>query len=195
MVRCGTCCRILVPYPLSTGPNYGDQAYKIRCTAGALWFEALKGSYMIVSINPLTQWIILRSPSFLATCISGDICTQGIQLDDNLPFNITGSNTIIRIHEDSIVLCVQYRWFTAYVVRVHNGGCLAFQSFVNIDTVNPPEKWPEPGLEIEWALPQEPVCKTQLNCRNLLHLSCSADPMNVGSMRCLCKKGFTWDPC
>ncbi|KAL4352837.1 hypothetical protein GQ457_06G006790 [Hibiscus cannabinus] len=228
LVRCGNCGRIPVPYPLSTGPNCGDQAYKIRCTAGELWFDALKGSYMIISISPLTQRIILRPPSFLAkTCISGDIGMQGIQLDDNLPFNITGSNTIMLLNcTDAMLhlqapinctstsichnyikdnaaecmrtpLCCVFKTGgsqTAYVVRIHDGGCLAYQSFVNFDTVNPPKKWPEPGLEIEWELPQEPVCKTQLDCKNLLHSSCASDPMNVGSTRCLCKKGFTWDP-
>ncbi|KAK8563802.1 hypothetical protein V6N13_005968 [Hibiscus sabdariffa] len=228
LVRCGNCGRIPVPYPLSTGPNCGDQAYKIRCTAGELWFDALKGSYMIISINPLTQRIILRPPSFLAkTCISGDIGMQGIQLDDNLPFNITGSNTIMLLNcTDAMLhlqapinctstsichnyikdnaaecmrtpLCCVFKTGgsqTAYVVRIHDGGCLAYQSFVNFDTVNPPKKWPEPGLEIEWELPQEPVCKTQLDCKNLLHSSCASDPMKVGSTRCLCKKGFTWDP-
>ncbi|KAE8696560.1 Wall-associated receptor kinase-like 20 [Hibiscus syriacus] len=191
MVRCGPCGRIPVPYPLSTGPNCGDQAYNIRCTAGALWFDALKGSYMIISINPLTQRIILRPPSFLAnTCVSGDIGTQGIQLDDNLPFNITGTECM------RTPLCVcSRRWLANRICgEGHDGGCLAYQSFVNFDTVNPPKKWPEPGLEIEWASPQEPVCKTQLECKNLFHSSCLADPMNVGSMRCLCKKGFTWDP-
>ncbi|KAK6231368.1 Protein kinase domain - like 10 [Theobroma cacao] len=228
MVRCSNCGRIPVPYPLSTGPNCGDQAYKIRCTAGALWFNALKGSYTITSINPLTQRIILQPPSLSGgTCISSDISTQGIQLDDNLPFNITSSNTVLLLNctnamlhlqapinctstsichnyiKDNAAACMNTPLCcvfktggsqTAYVVRIHDGGCLAYQSFVNFDTVNPPKKWPEPGLEIEWALPQEPVCKTPLDCKNLLHSKCLADPVNVGSSRCLCNKGFQWDP-
>ncbi|XVE61942.1 hypothetical protein DITRI_Ditri06bG0078900 [Diplodiscus trichospermus] len=228
IVRCSNCGRIPVPYPLSTRPNCGDQAYMIRCTAGELWFDALKGSYMIKSINPLTQRIILQPPRLSGnTCISSDISTQGIWLDDNLPFNITSSNTILLLNctdamlhlqvpinctstsichnyiKDNAAACMRTTLCcdfktggsqTAYVVRVHDGGCLAYQSFVNFDTINPPKIWPEPGLEIEWELPQEPVCKTPLDCKNLLHSKCLVDPSNVGSMRCLCNKGFEWDP-
>ncbi|TYI11008.1 hypothetical protein ES332_A09G181300v1 [Gossypium tomentosum] len=228
LVRCGNCGRNPVPYPLSTGPNCGDQAYKIRCTAGALWFDALKGSYMIISINPMTQRIVLRPPNLLGnSCISSDISTQGIQLDDNLPFNITSSNTILLLNctdamfhlqapinctstsichyyiKDTAAACMRSPICcvfktggsqTAYVVRIHDRGCLAYQSFVNFDTVNPPKKWPQPGLEIEWALPLEPACKAPMDCKNLFHSKCLADRANVGTTRCLCNKGFTWDP-
>ncbi|MBA0830346.1 hypothetical protein Goarm_014885 [Gossypium armourianum] len=228
LVRCGNCGRIPVPYPLSTGPNCGDQAYKIRCTAGALWFDALKGSYTIISINPMTQRMVLQPPSLLGnSCISSDISTQGIQLDDNLPFNITSSNTILLLNctdamfhlqapinctstsichyyiKDNAAACMRSPICcvfktggsqTAYVVRIHDRGCLAYQSFVNFDTVNPPKKWPQPGLEIEWALPLEPACKAPMDCKNLFHSKCLADPANVGTTRCLCNKGFTWDP-
>ncbi|KAG4130523.1 hypothetical protein ERO13_D09G149400v2 [Gossypium hirsutum] len=228
LVRCGNCGRIPVPYPLSTGPNCGDQAYKIRCTAGALWFDALKGSYTIISINPMTQRMVLQPPSLLGnSCISSDISTQGIQLDDNLPFNITSSNTILLLNctdamfhlqapinctstsichyyiKDNAAACMRSPICcvfktggsqTAYVVRIHDRGCLAYQSFVNFDTANPPKKWPQPGLEIEWALPLEPACKAPMDCKNLFHSKCLADRANVGTTRCLCNKGFTWDP-
>ncbi|XVF55205.1 hypothetical protein PTKIN_Ptkin06aG0018200 [Pterospermum kingtungense] len=228
IARCSDCGRFPVPYPLSTGPNCGDQAYKIRCTAGALWFDALKGSYMITSIKPLAQRIILRPASLLPnTCISTDISTQAIQLHNNLPFNITSTNTILLLNctdatlnlqvpvnctstsichsyiKDNATACVKAPLCcvfktgsaqTAYSVRVHDGGCQAYQSFVNFDTISPPKKWPEPGLEIEWALPQEPVCKTPLDCKSLLHSKCLADPSIAGSTRCLCNKGFKWDP-
>lgn len=227
LVRCGNCGRIPVPYPLSTGPNCGDQAYKIRCTAGELWFDALKGSYLIISINPTTQRIVLRPPSLLGnSCILSDISTQGIQLDENLPFNITSSNTILLLNctdamfhlqapinctstsichyyiKDNAAACMRSPICcvfktggsqTEYVVRIHDGGCLAYQSFVNFDGVNPPKKWPQPGLEIEWALPLEPACKAPMDCKNLFHSKCLADPANVGTTRCLCNKGFTWD--
>ncbi|XVE76423.1 hypothetical protein DITRI_Ditri12bG0171600 [Diplodiscus trichospermus] len=228
IVRCSNCGRIPVPYPLSTRPDCGDQAYKIRCTAGELWFDALKGSYMIISINPQTQRMILRPPSLSGnTCISSDISTQGIQLNDNLPFNITSSNTILLLNckhailhlqapinctstsicnnyiKDNAAVCMKTPLCcelkpggsqTAYAVRVEDGGCLAYQSFVNFDTVNPQKKWPQPGLELEWELPQEPVCKTPMDCKNLLHSKCLADPRDVGTTRCLCNKGFKWDP-
>lgn len=84
---------------------------------------------------------------------------------------------------------------TSYVVRVHGGGCAAYQSFVNLDSNRvPPKKWPEPGLELEWELPQEPVCKFQGDCRDLVKSDCLADPKSLGVNRCFCKVGFNWDP-
>ncbi|KAK2972312.1 hypothetical protein RJ640_014370 [Escallonia rubra] len=56
-------------------------------------------------------------------------------------------------------LCCDFRTGgsqTAYVIRVHDGGCLAYQSFVNLDPSLPVTKWPNPGVEIEWVMPQEP---------------------------------------
>ncbi|KAE8717325.1 Wall-associated receptor kinase-like 20 [Hibiscus syriacus] len=176
----------------------------------------------------MTQRIVLRPPNLLFdSCISSDIGTQGIQLDDDLPFNITSSNTILLLNctnamlnlqapinctptslchnyiNDNAAACTRSPLCcvlkisgsqTAYVLRIHDRGCLAYQIFVNIDTVNPPKKWPQPGLEIEWTLPQEPACKTPVDCDNLFHSKCLPDPANVGTTRCFCSKGFKWDP-
>ncbi|KAK3226304.1 hypothetical protein Dsin_006166 [Dipteronia sinensis] len=210
VARCSNCGRTPVPYPLSTAPNCGDQSYKIRCTGGTLWFDAMNGSsYTITSIIPLTQRIVIR-PASLArdACIASDMRTQGIQLDDNLPFNITSSNTILLLNcSDAMLslqapincssncvchsyikanapacmsssLCCMFRTGgsqTSYDVRVQGGGCAAYQSFVNLDSKLAPEKkWPEPGLELEWELPQEPVCKVPVDCKDLLHSNCLA---------------------
>ncbi|KAK0585114.1 hypothetical protein LWI29_023575 [Acer saccharum] len=230
MARCGNCGRTPVPYPLSTAPNCGDQSYKIRCTGGTLWFDAMNGSsYTITSINSLTQRIVIQ-PASLArdACVASDMRTQGIQLDDNLPFNITSSNTILLLNcSDAMLnlqapincssncvchsyikdnapacmrssLCCMFRTGgsqTSYVVRVDGGGCAAYQSFVNLDSKwAPAKKWPDPGLELEWELPQEPVCKVPVDCKDLLHSNCLADPETWGQKRCFCKSGFKWDP-
>ncbi|KAK2657794.1 hypothetical protein Ddye_010846 [Dipteronia dyeriana] len=230
VARCSNCGRTPVPYPLSTAPNCGDQSYKIRCTGGTLWFDAMNGSsYTVTSINPLTQRIVIR-PASLArdACIASDMRTQGIQLDDNLPFNITSSNTILLLNcSDAMLnlqapincssncvchsyikdnapacmgssLCCMFRTGgsqTSYVVRVHGEGCAAYQSFVNLDSkLAPAKKWPEPGLELEWELPQEPVCKVPVDCKDLLHSNCLVDPETWGQKRCFCKSGFKWDP-
>lgn len=80
-------------------------------------------------------------------------------------------------------------------IKVHGGGCGAYQSFVNLDVKNlARKKWPEPGVEIEWALPQEPVCRIPLDCRDLLYSKCLPDPMSLGQKRCFCDAGFKWDP-
>ncbi|XP_058000082.1 wall-associated receptor kinase-like 20 [Hevea brasiliensis] len=228
--RCGDCGRTLVPYPLSIAPDCGDQRYKIRCTAGTLWFDSLNGSsYMITSINPLMRRIIIRPASLDSkTCISSDFRSQGIQLSDNLPFNISGSNTILLLNctdamlhlqppmdcsatsichdyiKDSAPTCVsaplcctfKTGWFqSTREIKVHGGWCAAYQSFVNLDVKKlAPKKWPESGVEIEWALPQEPVCKIPLDCRDLLYSKCLPDTINLGQKRCFCDAGFKWDP-
>lgn len=94
---CTNCGHIPVPYPLSTGPGCGDQSYKVRCNAGMLWFDALNGSsYMITSINPLGQSLIIRPPGLIKNkCIAADYHGQGLQLDNNLRFNISSSNTVM----------------------------------------------------------------------------------------------------
>ncbi|XP_038701519.1 wall-associated receptor kinase-like 20 isoform X2 [Tripterygium wilfordii] len=228
--RCGNCGRIPVPYPLSTGQDCGDQSYKIRCTAGTLWLDTLGGSsYTITSINLFTQRIIIRPASLAGNaCVTTDYHSQGIQLDDNLPFNITSSNTILLlnctdamlhwqvplncsitsichdyIRENAPVckaapLCCAFNTGgsqTAYVIRVQGGGCAAYQSFLYKDiNAGLVKKWPEPGLEIQWALPREPVCKTPLDCKDLLFSTCLADPVSTWQNRCFCNAGFKWDP-
>ncbi|OWM81789.1 hypothetical protein CDL15_Pgr007827 [Punica granatum] len=104
--RCPNCGNVTVPYPLSTGPDCGDQSYKIRCNGAALWFNSLNGSsHLITSISPQMQKLVIR-PSGWAdrTCLSLDYWTQGIMLDPNLPFNVTGSNTLILMNCSSEML-------------------------------------------------------------------------------------------
>ncbi|XP_024028185.1 wall-associated receptor kinase-like 20 [Morus notabilis] len=98
---CLNCGRTLVPYPLSTGPGCGEYPlYKIRCTAGTLFFDALNGSsYPIIAINPVTQRITIRPTGISANaCIAGDYHSRGIQLDRNLPFRIAAGNTIFLLN-------------------------------------------------------------------------------------------------
>lgn len=226
---CEDCGHTLVPYPLSTGPNCGDQSYKVQCKAGTLWFNALNGSsYVITSINPQIQRLILRPPRLAKnTCMAADLWSHGIQLDNNLPFNITSSNTVmlmncstemlpLSMNCSSASICHNYIrstaavaaacgfspvvccWFktggsfSEYRIRIRPERCSAYESFVNLDTSLPVNEWPQPGLEIEWALPHEPVCKMPVDCRDLANSECLFNSATVG--RCLCKAGFQWDP-
>lgn len=226
---CPNCGHISVPYPLSTGPGCGDQLYKVRCNAGTLWLDALNGTYRITSINSPTQSLIIRPPGFANNkCIAADFQSQGIQLDNNLPFNITSSNTVLlmnctsdmyarSLNCSSSSFCHKFIstnsiakaacgtlpiccWFKTggsnneFRIRVRAERCSAYQSFVNLDTNLPVRKWPEPGVEIEWALPQEPMCKLLVDCRDLLNSMCLPDLASAGQKRCLCKAGFKWDP-
>ncbi|KAG9157864.1 hypothetical protein Leryth_000045 [Lithospermum erythrorhizon] len=229
--RCPNCGSTLVPYPLSTGPDCGDQAYKVSCKGGTLYFNALQNaSYVITSINSVAQKFTLRPPSlFPNTCLSSDLPSEGIALDQSLPFNITGSNTILLMNCtdnmlhlqvpincsstcpchlyinsvpaaapcNKIELCCAFRTGGSqneYIIRVHDHGCLAYQSYVNLDQSQPFSKWPQPGLELMWATPPEPLCNTVNDCRGLLYSRCLTDPQNAGKKRCFCKKGRYWDP-
>lgn len=228
--RCGNCGRTPVPYPLSTGPGCGDPRYKTRCTAGTLWLDALNGSsYSITSVDPLTQRIVIRPDGLSANaCVAGELHGRGIQLDENLPFNVTSSNTIFLLNcTDAMLslrepmncsstsLCHNYIRDTAVACRttsscctlrtggslnayffgVHGGGCAAYQSFVNFDPTAAVKRWPSPGMELEWVLPLEPICKSPMECTDVLNSKCLVmNPVSVGQMRCLCNAGFRWDP-
>ncbi|KAJ9180670.1 hypothetical protein P3X46_008884 [Hevea brasiliensis] len=133
--------------------------------------------------------------------MSVDLPSQGIRLDSNLPFNITSSNTIIIIN--CSVRCHDYIrenaiakaacgitpiccWFTTggslneYSIRVLQDRCSAYQSFVNLDLESPVSKWPEPGLELEWLLPQEPVCESAVDCHSICSaLAAGAMPLGI----------------
>ncbi|KAH9672483.1 Wall-associated receptor kinase-like 20 [Citrus sinensis] len=165
---CTNCGHIPVPYPLSTGPGCGDQSYKVRCNAGTLWFDALNGSsYMITSINPLSQSLIIRPPGRIKNkCIAADYQGQGLQLDNNLRFNISSSNTVMVMNCSiemlqkpfncsSTSICHSYIRDNPYAVGLRLAGPL-----MNI------------GSEF--------VQK--------------GDAESAGQKRCLCKAGFQWDP-
>ncbi|KAI9154537.1 hypothetical protein LWI28_027669 [Acer negundo] len=79
---------------------------------------------------------------------------------------------------------------SAYKIRLHSSGCRAFRSILHLDPEKPASEWEE-GLEIQWAAPPEPVCKTQHDCSGTAS-TCSPAGKN-GLSRCLCKKGFYWD--
>ncbi|KAL0888803.1 hypothetical protein Bca101_012786 [Brassica carinata] len=232
--RCPNCGPMVVPYPLSTNPNCGDQAYKINCVGGKLYFGALHGStYLITSINPVTQRIVIHPPGFASSgsCLSADVSKAGLELDPHLPFSITNSNTILLLGCPEAMLqapidctgtslchsyiknnasacskapfCCTFRTDgsqNAYTIRINGGGCLAYQSFVGLNPnkeVPPPgKKWPDPGLELQWTLPKEPLCKTDVDCSLLLgsKSKCLPDPTSLGLKRCSCKKGLEWDP-
>ncbi|RZC77128.1 hypothetical protein C5167_001297 [Papaver somniferum] len=78
---------------------------------------------------------------------------------------------------------------SAYKIRLHASGCRAFRSILHLDTGKPASEWEE-GLEIQWAPPSEPLCRTQLDCSRTSTCSSSTKP---GVSRCLCIKGYYWD--
>lgn len=83
---------------------------------------------------------------------------------------------------------------TSYSIRVRDAGCKAYRSFVNLDWSLPVNRWPEPGVEIQWASPPEPICGSQADCSEGLNSTCGPDPTLAGVSRCFCNSGFKWDP-
>ncbi|KAK4836078.1 hypothetical protein QYF36_018255 [Acer negundo] len=82
---------------------------------------------------------------------------------------------------------------TWYMIRVREGGCRAYTSFVNLDSNLAVDRWPDPGMEIKWKLPREPRCVSQADCDG--NSTCGSDPIVGGSARrCFCMSGFEWDP-
>ncbi|XP_068644848.1 wall-associated receptor kinase-like 20 [Aristolochia californica] len=95
---CPPCGNLSVPYPLSTSATCGDAFYKLRCVSNAtLLLDGLNGSsYQVSAILPVTQRLVVRPSTFVpGACVSSDLPTQGLQLNDTLPFNVTSSNTIM----------------------------------------------------------------------------------------------------
>ncbi|KAE8649308.1 hypothetical protein Csa_015042 [Cucumis sativus] len=92
-------------------------------------------------------------------------------------------------------LCCTFRTggsSNSYMIRVRESGCRAYTSFVNLDPSLGVGQWPEPGLELQWLLPREPVCNTEADCDG--NAVCGVDPNGTGLRRCVCNSGFVWDP-
>ncbi|KAK6933116.1 hypothetical protein RJ641_036010 [Dillenia turbinata] len=99
--HCPPCGNTTVPYPLSTSTTCGDQSYKIICNAstGTLVFPTLNNTYPITSITPSIQRLTIKPSTILPnTCVTADLSTQGILLNQSLPFNVTSSNTILYLN-------------------------------------------------------------------------------------------------
>ncbi|KHN04061.1 Wall-associated receptor kinase-like 20 [Glycine soja] len=88
-----------------------------------------------------------------------------MHLNETLPFSMASGNTK---HADfgacvRVGVCCEYKsggTRKEYVVRVHDGGCAAYQSLVDLNgttAVAVGKRWPEPGVGIEWVAPQERV--------------------------------------
>lgn len=117
--RCSDCGTTPVPYPLSTGPNCGDQSYKIQCDAGTLNFNTLNNTYPITSIDPNIQRFVIRPASFLdnnRSCVTADLPTQGVQLNSSLPFNVSSSNTIMYVKVFNITVTILASFLKLYAL-------------------------------------------------------------------------------
>lgn len=230
---CPNCGSTEVPYPLSTNPSCGDSDYHVRCDnrSQKLYFDALNGSsYLILRIVASGRHMVVQPPPWLhRTCITKDMVeSEGLWLNQSLPFNITSSNTIFlfncsprlmisplnctqsslchrylessgHVDEERALKCasgpnpcctfVAGGMPSAYKIRLHASGCRAFRSILNLNAGKPSVQWEE-GLEIQWAPPPEPPCKSQADCS--VPSTCSPSG-KTGAFRCLCNRGYSWD--
>ncbi|GFY93458.1 protein kinase superfamily protein [Actinidia rufa] len=230
---CPNCGSLEVPYPLSTNPDCGDPDYTIRCDplSHKLYFDALNGSsYLILRITPSSHRMVVQpSPWLPGTCVTQDMpVSEGLWLNQTLPFNVTSSNTIFLFNcSPRLVisplnctlssLCHRYLDSSGYVdkkralqcasgldpcctflaggtpsaykIRLHSSGCRSFRSILHLDPQKKPNQWEE-GLEIQWASPPEPPCKTHLDC---FGASKCIPAGGTDVFRCLCKKGYYWN--
>ncbi|XP_010262629.1 PREDICTED: wall-associated receptor kinase-like 20 [Nelumbo nucifera] len=126
--------------------------------------------------------ILLRSP---LDCSSTSLCHTYI------------NNTAEAAPCENAPICCSFRTggsTTSYMIRVRDAGCRAYRSFVNLDPSLPVSRWPQPGLEMEWALPKEPICRSQADCDEGSNSTCSSDPADPRLSRCFCRAGLQWDP-
>ena len=125
---------------------------------------------------------LLMSP---LNCSSSSLCHSYI--------NGTASATVCNAGP----LCCTFRAggsSNSYQIRVRDVGCSAYSSFVNLNPALPVNRWPEPGLEIQWLSPRETVCASQKDCDSATS-ACGPDPSSgTGIKRCFCINGLVWDP-
>ncbi|KAJ8766106.1 hypothetical protein K2173_020622 [Erythroxylum novogranatense] len=126
---------------------------------------------------------ILSSP---LNCTSSSLC--------HLYVNNTKASLPCR---DAPICCTLMRAgssTTEHMIRVRDAGCKAYASFVDLNPNMEMEQWPNPGVEMQWALPPEPKCESQVDCDE--KSTCGPDPNDSGpgTKRCFCKEGSRWDP-
>lgn len=80
-------------------------------------------------------------------------------------------------------------------IKLTSEKCAVYTSFVGLplDTLLPVSKWTQPGIAIQWVLPPEPVCSSNLDCKKLPKSSCLPD-VATRQKRCLCNTRYQWDP-
>ncbi|XP_065856915.1 wall-associated receptor kinase-like 20 [Euphorbia lathyris] len=100
---CPSCGSMEVPYPLSTNSDCGDRNYHIRCDSQSqkLYFDTKNGSsYLVLRIMPSFQRMVVQpAPWMSGLCVTRDmLVSEGLWLNQTLPFNVTSSNTIFLLN-------------------------------------------------------------------------------------------------
>ncbi|KAL8149167.1 wall-associated receptor kinase-like 20 [Apium graveolens] len=127
--------------------------------------------------------LLLRSP---LNCTASSLCHSYI--NESIDASVCGNSN----------LCCTFRAggsTNSYSIRVRESGCRAYRSFVNLDYSLPVNKWPAPGLEIQYVSPPEPVCRNQSDCNSDSTCALAHNNNNNNALRrCFCTTKFHWDP-
>ncbi|KAB2630231.1 wall-associated receptor kinase-like 20 [Pyrus ussuriensis x Pyrus communis] len=91
---CPKCGNMEVPYPFSTDDTCGDSR--------VLAFQSAEGfGYKVLSIDLAAQKLIIKPPDLVQDddmCRTTDFSSEGLRLDENLPFNVSTRNTVILLN-------------------------------------------------------------------------------------------------
>ncbi|KAI9122404.1 hypothetical protein K1719_007093 [Acacia pycnantha] len=155
--------------------------------SGGLWLNQSL-PFKITSSN--TVFLFNCSPRLLVSplnCTSSSLCHRYLESSGHVDSKRAFQCTSV------LGLCCTFvagGMPSAYKIRLHSSGCKAFRSILHLDADKPAYQWEE-GLEIQWASPPEPLCRTQKDCSGAS--ICSPAEKN-GVFRCLCKGEYHWDP-
>lgn len=89
---CETCGTNIIPYPLSTGPNYGDPMYKnffCNYSTGQVSFQTLGGTFQVININPEKRKFVIKLKK--EECGAKNSEPKDLQLSPLSPFNMLNS--------------------------------------------------------------------------------------------------------
>ncbi|XP_040382051.1 wall-associated receptor kinase-like 20 [Oryza brachyantha] len=129
--------------------------------------------------------LLLRSP---LNCSSNSLC--------HVYANATGSTASACAPLPLCCTFVAGGSSTSYRIRLGPQSCSAYRSFVGLDPSTPPATWGSRlGLELQWATPREPLCRTQADCEDgAAAATCADDPLAPSVRRCFCVSGLVWNP-
>ncbi|CAI9759941.1 unnamed protein product [Fraxinus pennsylvanica] len=90
---CKPCDDIMIPYPLSTGPNCGDPLYSsFDCdkSTGIFQFQTLSGNYSVLNINKENRTFVIEVNTETAnSCDARNLSEQIVKLNQSSPFTVT----------------------------------------------------------------------------------------------------------
>ncbi|XP_057831258.2 wall-associated receptor kinase-like 20 isoform X2 [Cryptomeria japonica] len=224
-ITCPKCGNTSVPYPLSTGDGCGDPYYRVYCNKNKqLEFRALSSTYPILSVDATSNRLVIQpAPLQNNSCTSQDYKSQGILLNNSLPFNITNSNTILLLNCSTRLLlsplnCTPASLCHQYVEQVEetkicssSNLCCTFsagaspssyrihvwhrgcRAYTSIVNLNPSL----PAREWRQGVEIQWASPPEPACQNSQgcgpNSRCLRDP-KLGGKRCLCNRNFHWEP-